>query len=260
MNLGRIDISLTTISSRIDCVVDTIQSLLSQSYKDVHVRLYISREPYLLDEGIPEIPKGIAELARKNAGRFSVSYCPNIGPYRKLLPFLYEFWGQSRNVVTVDDDTIYPSYWLETLLDAYARYRCQIAYRGHRIAVSENGFAPYRAWMKSKLEENPGLLILPTGKDGVLYNTSFFPLEVLNIDAAMKLAPTADDLWFRWHLMRNGIPVFMIKTDYRDAFLEGDYSSSLYLNFNRGGNNDRAIQDLDEYFNSSFGFSAIAAR
>ncbi len=248
MNNDCVDITLTTISSRVDSVVQTIKSLLRQSYENVRVRLYISREPFLLDLGFPEVPVPIADLAQQSGGRFSYSFCPNIGPYRKLLPYLREFWGQSRTVVTVDDDTVYPANWLASLLDAHDRYRCQVAFRGHRIVLNDGKIAPYRSWMKTKIEHNPSVLILPTGKDGVLYNTAYFPIEVLNVEAALRLAPTADDLWFRWHLARNRIPVYLMNTDYRNALEENDYESSLYLNYNKGGNNDRAVADLDAYF------------
>lgn len=255
MSCGTIDISLTSISTRMNTLCATLQSLLDQDYKDLCIHLYLSREPYLLDAGVPVLPKDLKDLQRKESERLKITYCSNTGPYRKLLPYLHNYWGESRLVVTADDDTIYPSYWLSSLVNNYIRQGCSIAYRGHRIVVTKNGFRPYRSWMKSIVEENPSVLILPTGKDGVLYDTAFFPIEVLNVVEAMRLAPTTDDLWFRWHLARNNIRVFLINSDYTTSFAESDYSDSLYLNYNRGGKNDQSIAALDKYFKSNFDYS-----
>lgn len=252
---GTIDICLTSISSRIGSVELTLRSLLAQDYDDVHVRLYLSREPYLLDEGVPELPAALVELAASSRGRLEIVYTRNTGPYRKLIPFLQAHWGQSRLVVTVDDDTIYPRDWLSGLLAAYELYGCSVAYRGHRVNTKGDGFAPYRSWMKNTIEENPSLLILPTGKDGILYDTAFLPINILNMTDALRLAPTADDLWFRWNLAMNGVQVYVINTDYRTAFEETGYDSSLYLNYNRDGRNDTAIQALHDYFKDHHRFS-----
>lgn len=260
MTYGTIDISLTAISLRMNTVCETLRSLLAQSYSDLCIHLHLSREPYLLDAGVPEIPTDLAALQREAGGRLKIVYCRNIGPYRKLLPYLHSYWGESRLVVTADDDTIYPPDWLECLVSSYALQRCAIAYRGHRICYNDAGFVTYRSWMKSTIEENPSKLILPTGKDGILYDTAFFPVGVLNVRDALRLAPTADDLWFRWHLARNGIPVYVINTDYTSSFAETEYESSLYLNYNRSGNNDRAIAELDRYFSTNLQFTLLGSR
>lgn len=252
---GTIDISLTSMSSRMSTLSQTLQSLLDQSYENLRINLYLSREPYLLDEGVTELPQDILDLQAAAGTRLNIQFCPNWGPYRKLLPYLRSNWGKSKLVVTVDDDTIYPQNWLQGMVDAYDVYRCVIGYRGHRINVRDGRIAPYRSWMRNRIEENPSLMILPTGKDGILYNTAFFPINVLNISDALRIAPTVDDLWFRWHLLLNQVNVNVINVDYKaGTFDETDYSSSLYLNYNREGGNDTAIADLQTYFDDKFGF------
>ena len=234
----------------------TLRSLLNQSYSDLCIHLYLSREPYLLDQGVPELPQDLVALQKEAEGRLKIEYCPNWGPYRKLLPYLRENWGTSKLVVTVDDDTVYPPHWLQGMVDSYDTYHCVIGYRGHRINMQDGKLMPYRSWMRTKIEENPSLYILPTGKDGILYNTAFFPINVLNIADALRIAPTVDDLWFRWHLLLNHIPVNVINVDYRaGTFEETGYESSLYLNFNKAGGNDVAIKELQTYFKDQFDVS-----
>ena len=255
MKAPHIDISLTSISTRMDSLPATLRSLLEQNYPEFAVHLYLSKEAYLLDQGVPEIPKEIAKMAAASEGKLTITYCENSGPYRKLIPYLYQNWGLSKLVVTVDDDTIYPAGWLEQMVESYSKFGCVIGYRGHGIRFRNGALAPYRSWMRSKIEDNPSRLLLPTGKDGILYNTAFFPIGVLNLRDAVAVAPTTDDLWFRWHLAMNKINTHLINIDYTtNSFEENDYDSSLYLNFNVGGGNDAAVARLDTYFKDRFGF------
>ena len=255
LDLGRIDISMTSISSRLPALPQTLRSLLEQDYGNICIHLYLSKEGYLLDKGVPELSDEMVQLQKEAGERLKIHYVFNSGPYRKLLPYLRAHWGQSRLVATVDDDTIYPKDWLQTLLDAYVRYNCVIGYRGHQIKISQDQIAPYRSWMRSGVSLNPSPFILPTGKDGVLYNTAFFPTSVLNLREAMRIAPTVDDLWFRWNLAYTGISAYLINTDYRsDTFDETDYDGSLYLDFNMAGGNDKAVVEVDNFFSNNFDF------
>lgn len=250
-----IHISLTSIKSRLESLPNTLRSLLNQSYSKFKVHLYLSHEPYLLDEGVSNLPLDIEKLVEENREKLCIHFTKNIGPYRKLIPILWKFWGKDIVVVTADDDTIYPSHWLSTLYESYQQFHCSVAFRGHRIVTSDGRFKPYRSWMRNKIIENPSKLILPTGKDGILYNTAMFPESVLDVQVAQRLAPTADDMWFRWNLALNDVPVFVVNTDYTDAFDESDYDTSLYLNFNKDGGNDRVIESLDTHFSTQLKFN-----
>lgn len=254
--LPPIDVSLTSISSRLDALPRTLRSLLDQDLAPARVHLYLSREPHLLDRGVDRVPGPIAEMAAASEGRLAVHLVPNWGPYRKLLPYLRAHWGRSRLVATADDDTIYPAGWLRGLARAWAAYGCAVGYRGHQIRLRGGAPAPYRAWMRGRVEQNPGRLILPTGKDGVLYDTAFFPAAVLDVEAALRVAPTVDDLWFRWHLAMNRIPCFLINVDYATGTLEEGEAGgdSLYLAYNLGGGNDAAVARLDAHMDARHGF------
>ncbi|GGL78828.1 hypothetical protein [Wenxinia marina] len=253
---GRIDVSLTAISSRMEGLAQVLSSLLAQDYPDFRVLLHLSREPHLLDRGVPEPPDAVRRLAEESEGRLDLRYVPNWGPYRKLLPCLFEHWGRSQLVATADDDTIYPEGWLSGLAAAYGVYGCTIAQRGHRMSFDAAGRpTDYRGWMRARATQTPGRLLLPTGKDGVLYNTAHFPVGVLDIDTALRLTPTMDDLWFRWHLASNGVPVHLISTDYTaSTFEEAGYADSLYLTYNLSGGNDAAVAALEAHFARSTGW------
>ncbi len=255
-----VTVCLTAIASRLDIVEGTIVSLLAQDHPHFAVRLHLSREPFLLDEGVPgALPAGLEALAAQDP-RFSIRFVPNIGPYRKILPLLVELGGRRALVATADDDTRYPPDWLSGLVAAWQRWRCVVAYRGHYMVRRERKLAPYRRWMTDGIARNPDLFAFPTGKDGVLYDTALLHPGVTDIAAALRVAPTADDLWLKWHTAALDVPTFLIHTDYTTQSLEGgSLEDSLYTRFNRGGGNTAAVERLEAYATERLGFN-LAAR
>ncbi|GLK83913.1 glycosyltransferase family A protein [Ancylobacter defluvii] len=252
--MEKVIIGLTSIRARQDKLHLTLASLLQQDYPDFEIRVFTSRDPYLLDEGIEDIPPACRELAAD--GRLRWFRVPNSGPYRKLLPILADPLAQEALIATADDDTIYPAHWLSTLVHYYRRHRCIVAFRGHRMVKGDGGFLPYRYWTSQTITDNPSVFLLPTGKDGVLYHPSFFHPAVLDMITAMKAAPTADDLWFKWHSAVNGVPVYVVHPDYRLASLpDTNEGASLFRDFNDGGANDGAIAALEKYADGKLGMT-----
>lgn len=255
----RVTVTITAISSRLEALPRTIESLLAQDYPDFNVQLYLSREPFLIDKGIGAgLPAKLRALERSNRARFQTKIVRNIGSYRKLIPFLIETWGTRQLVATADDDTIYPTYWLEKLVSNYLNLRCVVAYRGHFIQHNGRSLGAYRTWMRSRIRRNPDIFCLPTGKDGVLYDTIFFHPSVIDYRSALKIAPTADDLWFKWHTAAGDVPVYLVNTDYRaHTFAHAGFKEGLYESFNKGGKNDEAISQLVEYGRKRLRFDMI---
>lgn len=241
-------IGLTTIAARVETVSGTVASLLGQDYPSFTVNLYVSREPHLLDRGITgDLPRELQEL-QDGHRNFRVWFVPNIGSYRKLIPLLYQSLGHRRLLATADDDTIYPDHWLWGLVKHYQDHRCIVCYRGHFMARRDGHFLPYRQWMKNGIDRNPDLYVLPTGKDGVLYDTALLHPRVLDYDTALGIAPTADDLWFKLHSAAVDVPTFAIHADYRTFSLAGvEVGDSLYRRFNSAGENDETVRRLREY-------------
>lgn len=253
-------ISLTTISSRLEVVHATIESLLDQRHENVSIFLHVSREAYLLDAGVNKLPSRVTRLLADS--RFRIRFVPNMGPYRKLLPILAWLGDRSALVATVDDDTRYPDDWLSTLLAFHARYRCVIAKRGHPIACRGESILPYREWMNTPIVRNPDILLMPTGKDGILYDSAYFPPSALNYHIARVIAPTADDIWFRWHTAMCNVPVFCISTDYRQQTLDTtvDGPETLFNMFNNGGGNDAALERVHRWAKESRAFDILASQ
>ncbi len=204
----KVYISLTSIDSRINKIGPVINSLLSQTSKPDKIYLYLSEEPYLLDNGIKksEIPSNILELHRKKL--IQIVYTKNIGPYRKLIPLLKKKFRENCLIVTADDDTIYPDNWLEGLLEEHKKNPDYvIAYRCRYLKLnSNNRIAPYQTWERVNYDESKVLdpkLIFPTGKGGILYSPKFFPNLVFN-EFFLNVAKTNDDIWFKFMTLIKG--------------------------------------------------------
>lgn len=252
--MPKIIVSLTVIGARADRLHLTLESLLRQDMADFELRVHASRTPYLLDAGIVGIPAACRDLMARDA-RLRWVLVENTGPYRKLLPVLADPAARSALVVTADDDTLYPPDWLSSLVAAFERHRCIVAFRGHNMEHTAAGFRHYRRWMMGRITQNPSVYCLPTGKDGVLYHSSFFHPRVLDVHAACRIAPTADDLWFKWHSAANEVPVHVLNPDYMTGSLPETEGAgpSLYQEHNRGGANDAAVARLELHARMTFG-------
>ena len=203
-------VTLTAISGRLERLPAVLDSLRAQTLVPARVHLHLSREPHLLDGGVD--PSHPVVVALESDTLVQVHWVPNLGPYRKIVPFLeaggYENSGSATNsepddlFITVDDDTLYPPRFIEYLLRHHERHGCIVAQRGRRMRLEANGgFMPYNRWHDGL--RDPRLANLATGQSGVLYRRSYFPKD-LELESALALAPTHDDLWLRWLTAREG--------------------------------------------------------
>ena len=255
-------ITMTTIKSRLYKLLPVIESLHKQTLLPKKIYLNLSEAPYLLDEGVKKEDPYLKKLL--DYPLLEINWTENIGPYRKIVPFLNNFFNQKNDnkkeivFITVDDDTLYPDYFVDTLYKKYIEHDCVVAFRGRYITATDRCIAPYRDWELGK--ETPSVNNLPTGKDGILYSTKFFNMDFVDMNAATMLAPTADDLWIKWHCGLNGVKALIINpeaatSDYKSFPLvdySGDYrDNSLYKVHNAdssGSKNDESIAKMENYF------------
>jgi len=255
--MNKITISLTTISSRLNNVHHVLRSLIEQDFQacPFTVQLYLSNHPYLLDEGCPQITQELESLRLEYPEKLSIHYVDNTGPYRKIIPALKNLYTESLEefsnslIVTADDDSIYPPYWLAKLYEFYKMHNCITGFRGRSMVFKKTQLQPYQTWSKN-ISVQKSILNLPTGKDGVLYSPLHLHPDVLNLENAIKYAPKADDLWLKVHSLLNNVKNIIINDDLSDEFpsVSGQEPEvSLYNNFNKKGGNDTALEKLELY-------------
>ncbi|WP_299143015.1 glycosyl transferase [uncultured Vibrio sp.] len=194
-------VSLTTYNKRIYDVHLVIESIAQQTIKPNGIVLWLDEQEFNL-ENIPKVIK------RQISRGLDVRFCSNIRSYKKLIPTIEKYQG--RDVVTIDDDVLYPYDFLEILLKTRKKHpNSIIANRVHRISVDDLGSPlSYDDWEKDVSDNITHRLNVAIGVGGILYPQSFLSdSDILNESLFMKLAPNADDLWFKFMAEKNNISV-----------------------------------------------------
>lgn len=262
-----VSITLTTISERLDLLKPVLESLHNQTKKPKAIYVHLSEEPYLLDKGVSKTDPRVLELEKLPLVK--ICWVKNTGPYRKIVPFLERFYAKESAIdevfITIDDDTLYPDYFIETLYREFVETNSVVAFRGRCITLDKNKVAGYQDWGLGETELH--FNNLPTGKDGVIYSTKFFTKNFVDTKQAIENAPTADDLWIKWHCALNGVKAKILNpeaatSDYK-SFPVVDYSSeyrdvSLFKAHNShtsGGKNDASVKALESHFSKVYGYN-----
>ena len=233
-----------------------LATISSQTRPPDEIHLFLSKEGYLLDEGIREVPPELARLAVSQ--QIQVSYVANTGPYRKLLPLLKQRWQEDVCIVTIDDDTFYPPDFLERLVAAYETHRCIIAFAVKKIAWDSSGkIKPSRAWPIIHPPGDIDMRNFPIGKDGVLYRPEYFTKNVFD-PKAIEICPYADDIWFRCNSWLNRVPVYALGAAnfFTEIAEHRRYSLRRKWNISR---NDHQLLAVSQYLGIQFKENTVSA-
>jgi len=191
-------ISLTSIFTNQNVLLKTLESILTQTKKPDKIFLYLSEEPYLLDNGFKDkqiTNKNLSQWIQNNS-IICVQWIRNIGPFRKLLPLLKEKWKEDCIIITIDDDTIYDKNLIQNMVSDYNENKCVIGYRGFTPNMNNLKDFDYTNIAKTK---NLSLYNFFTGKGGILYKPEFFYKTedlIFNENIYLKTCETSDDVWF----------------------------------------------------------------
>lgn len=206
-------ISLTSFPARINNIHIVIKSLLKQSVKPDKIVLYLSEQEF------PE--KNIPDNLKNLMGQiFEIRFVKeNFKSYAKLIYALTDF--PNSNIVTVDDDILYPKNLLSTLLKEHKKNPKTIcAHRIRKINIQNEVIMPYRTW---KLSEKRSLVSKPLKPDfknffcgvgGVLYPPRSLHPDVLNCDKFLKLCAHQDDVWFWAMAVKNNHKISVTRFGY----------------------------------------------
>ncbi len=250
-------VSLTCTSYRFSTIHKVLDSIMNQSYEPTEIHLYLSKEAYLLDQGVkpadfsPELNK----ILKKNP-KIKVFFTENNGPYRKILPTLRKHLKQDCLIITADDDVLYPFDWIERLVAKYRMNNVKVvAHRGRRIAYNGQ-VLPYNNMPIISSHHKPHLVsddhIMPTGNHGILYHTRYFDERIFD-QQFLSLCPTADDVWLHFFTLSLGFSAIMASPPkYFPLFFFdlSDYEMSLFKHniSAKRLNNDEQIQNAIKFF------------
>ena len=130
-------VSLTGMALRAPYIAPAVTSLLEQSFQRCRVVLWLAEEEFT-PQSIP------AELqSLQGCERFEIRLCPDMGPYKKLIPALQAFPGAI--ICTADDDMLYNRHWLAEPLLSWLEEPQAIHCHRPRLCLSDlhtSGFCP----------------------------------------------------------------------------------------------------------------------
>lgn len=236
-------ISLTTYSHRIKTVHITIESLGEQSVKASEIILWLDEEEFS-EETLPGFIK------RQMARGLKVKFCKNYRSYKKIIPLLID--GTDKDIITVDDDIIYPPYLVDNFISEAKKSPDKIlCNRARKIAVLDGNLLSYSSW---EYQKKPAALnnLIPIGVGGVFYPKGSFYKDILREDVFEKLAPNADDLWLKIMTHKNSKHSKLITREehWNEDFISINRTQNIALNLDNVMNkkNDDQVKNLIEFY------------
>lgn len=221
MNNLKIIGSLTTISSRIDYLHEIIESLYIQSHKLDNLYLFISKDKYLIDDGIKEIPSNLKKYI--NNGFLIVEFVENIGPYRKFIPIIKKFNKNDNIIITYfDDDWIYPPMLIEKMYETYQNFpNSFISMNTAKMFYDNKGELILKKGKKFKDKlfykpNNPRLDLWTNNGYGVMFKSNLIDdNELFDYKKIKEICPIKDEIWLNAILKKNKIKIVNVDNKFQ---------------------------------------------
>lgn len=239
--LGEVNvaISVTSHGKRIPHIWSTLESIANGNSKPKKIIVW-------LDESLDESKLTNKLLRLKNRG-VVFKYVPDIGPHQKYFYSLKYCIEENTPLVTIDDDCIYPKWWLKKLIDSASESPSTIvAYRGRLIQFSEKGdLLSYNDWPFANTTKSiPNFFF--TGVSGVYYPVGFLKILLQSDKEFITKCPKADDVWLNYIATTSNYPARQI--DYSPwGFPTTPFTQSIALwkNNSSGGNDKQILKTYD---------------
>lgn len=232
-------VSLTSIPFRLNRIHLVIRSLLYQTQKPKKIILWLDNS---LQNKIP------SNLKKLYGDIFTIEFTSLNSSHVKLVPTLEKYPNEI--IVTCDDDLMYDKNWLKGLYEEHLKYpKDIIAYTLRQIQFDENKkLLPYNQWKLNDLSKPSTFLAL--GYNGILYPANSLPKETLNSELYMKLAPKADDLWFKAMALINNTGIRKVNKlpEYIIPIMATQKVSLKKVNIGKYKNNQQ-WEALEQHFN-----------
>jgi hypothetical protein len=221
---------------------------MRQTIKPSKIILWLGKDHF---SSVADLPVEIRNQVKRG---LEIKFREDLKPHTKYYYAMRE--NPESPIVTVDDDTFYPSNVLEELLKYHRRFPNAIICNGARIIkIKDNGFENYRVWENwysdyaKKIEKCERYDLLPLGVMGVLYPEGSLDREVFNIESIKKTSLKADDLWLKAMAIKKGTST-LLTYSYPKAFVSlPDTQSQTLMNYNlEQGQNDKQLQAIDQEY------------
>tara|TARA_B110000977_G_C11072877_1_gene490188 strand:- start:759 stop:1601 length:843 start_codon:yes stop_codon:yes gene_type:complete len=242
-------ISLTTIPHRISTLNQVIDSILRNTHLPNLIVLNLNVKDFPNKEN--DLPENLNRFLSKEI--FEINWCnEDRKSYEKLLPTL-ENYGFDNDIITIDDDVIYPTNFISTFINSKSK-NLILCYRAREVRIHRGKFLPYNT--SRKIYHHPSLKpdfsYLFTGVGGVFYPANSLNHDVLNYQLISDYFCHQDDIWFWINSISNGNKVKVIgldnkpmtKKDFKENFIDIASANTISLwSQNKDGANNEALSN-----------------
>lgn len=235
-------VSLTTYPKRFNVVYLTIESLMNQTMKPDKIILWLAKDE--LSDG--KVPQNISKLRSRGLDIRIVK--ENLKSYKKLVYSIDEF--PTSNIITCDDDFIYPRFFIEGLYNKFKEFPNNIiAYRCTFIQkLDKNKLKPYASWISPENKDFSPNLFHTTG-GGVLYPPNALHSKVLDKELFLKLSPLGDDIWSNAMALLNNTRTVMVNEKSTEFYpIPGSQEEALWHVNVLENRNDEQLKNVFDYF------------
>ena len=243
----KVIVSITSYPRRIGTVASCIQSLLNQRTKPEKVLLWLSEEQFPKKDA--NLPQELLRLQKENS-LFEIRWVKeDLGPHKKYFYAAREF--PDHPIIVVDDDAIYDSLMVKTLMDSYRNFpNCISCMRANLITFKEDKDPkPYKNWIMgyTVLLDTPSENLLPTGVGGVLYPPHCLPDLAFQTDVIKNTCLYCDDLWLKAMTTYNGYSSVVPSNYCTYELIEGSQDNALWQQNVVGNRNNQALDNILNY-------------
>ena len=233
---GEVVVTMTTHGERIRRVHVALESIARGEARPARLVLWLD-DPALA----ADLPRPLRRLRRRGLEVRLVESGYRV--HTKYYPHLLSGRAGERDLVTSDDDIVYPRTWLRGLLDARSRYPREtvLCYRAHRVGVVDGAVAPYTSWTPVT-DTRASTDVFGTSVSGQLLPAPLLGEIAAHGDAFREIAPDADDIWLHVRAVDAGYRIAQIEPRAQlFPFVPRTQQSGLYLvNYWDGGNDRQA--------------------
>lgn len=228
-------VSLTSFGTRIKTVYLAVESIGRGRVLPSRIILWLD------DRSICSSPPPTIKRLMKRG--LELQHCENFGPHKKYYPYLLSQNRFDTPLVTADDDILYPSYWLERLVDAFRSFPNVVnCHWAHALYVSKDGIGKYwegrqcsstRPDFRHQAHSGAGIIFPPAFLNKLKSAGTFFE----------DFCPNADDVWLHAQALRAGFRTRQMSSRrFEPLWIPGTQCNGLYKE-NQAGGDDQQMKD-----------------
>lgn len=232
-------VSLTSHGDRVARLWITLESIANGTSRPSRILVWLDKS--LKNRKLP------SNLERLRTRGVEFCFVNDIGPHQKYFYAIELARKANMSLATVDDDCIYPAWWLDRLYDGHIKTPdCIVCYRARVVAFSESSkLKPYNDWPFANYD-HPDPCVFFTGVSGVMYPQKFLSILESCGEVFRQHCPRADDIWLNYVASKNSFPARQLFHDPWD-FPEVPMTQhlALWTSNQAGGNDDQLAATYD---------------